>query len=219
MATVVDMEPSRLEISELALPGAFLLSPRAVGDDVVVRYETFRQDDVEDAIGRPFAIRYSDLSAARRLVLRGIYGTSGEGGRARLFDCVRGSAVHVVVDLRVGSPDYGLHEKVWLDHRNVSAVFVSEGLGHAWLALEDDTVIACHSSRPATPGAGYTVSALDPALALPWGLTQAPVMSDEDLAAPTAAEALAKGLLPAYEDCLAPYERLAPYNHPALTGD
>lgn len=207
------MELSRLEISELALPGAFLLSPRAVGDEVVVRYETFRQDDVEAAIGRPFAIGYSGLSAAQRLVLRGIHGTAGEDGRARLFACVRGSAVHVVVDLRVGSPEYGRHEMVWLDHRNASGVFVSEGLGHAWLALEDDTVVACHSSRPDTPGVGYTVSALDPALALPWGLTEAPVMSDEDLAAPTAAEALAKGLLPAYEDCLALYDR------PALTGD
>lgn len=208
------MEPRSLEISELALPGAFLLSPRAVGDEVVVRYETFRQDDVEDVIGRPFAIRYSDLSAARRLVLRGIHGTAaGDGGRARLFDCVKGSAVHVVVDLRVGSPEYGRHEVVWLDHRNTSGVFVSEGLGHAWLALEDDTVVACRSSRPYTPGTGYTVSALDPALALPWGLTEAPLMSDEDLAAPTAAEALAKGLLPAYEDCLALYDR------PVLTGD
>ncbi|MFD3536163.1 dTDP-4-dehydrorhamnose 3,5-epimerase family protein [Streptomyces sp. NPDC058664] len=207
------MERRSLEISELALPGAFLLSPRAVGDEVVARYETFRQDEVETAVGRPFAIRHSDLSVARRLVLRGIHGTAGEDGRARLFGCVRGSSVHVVVDLRVGSPEYGRHETLWLDHRNASAVFVSEGLGHAWLALEDDTVIACHSSRPDTPGAGYTVSALDPALALPWGLTEAPVMSDEDLAAPTAAEALAKSLLPAYEDCLARYGR------PVLTGD
>ncbi|MER6137023.1 dTDP-4-dehydrorhamnose 3,5-epimerase family protein [Streptomyces sp. NPDC001815] len=207
------MEPSSLEVSELALPGAFLLSPRPVGDEVVVRYETFRQDDVENVLGRPFAIRYSGLSVAQRLVLRGIHGTAGEDGRARLFDCVRGSTVHVVVDLRVGSPQYGRHEMVWLDHRNASRVFVSEGLGHAWLALEDDTVVACHSSRPHTPGVGYTVSALDPALALPWGLTEAPVMSDGDLAAPTAAEALAKGLLPAYEDCL------ALYGHLALTGD
>ena len=197
------MELHSLEISELALPGAFLLTPRAVADDVVIRYETFRQDDVEDAIGRPFAIRYSSLSAASRLVLRGIHGTAGEVGRARLFDCVSGSTVHVVVDLRVGSPEYGRHEMVWLDHRNASGVFVSEGLGHAWLALEDNTIVACHSTRPYTPGAGYTVSALDPALGLPWGLTEAPLMSDDDLAAPTAAEALAKGLLPAYEDCLA----------------
>lgn len=197
------MELHSLEISELALPGAFLLTPRAVADDVVIRYETFRQDDVEDAIGRPFAIRYSSLSAASRLVLRGIHGTAGEVGRARLFDCVSGSTVHVVVDLRVGSPEYGRHEMVWLDHRNASGVFVSEGLGHAWLALEDNTIVACHSTRPYLPGAGYTVSALDPALGLPWGLTEAPLMSDDDLAAPTAAEALAKGLLPAYEDCLA----------------
>ncbi|MFF0428476.1 dTDP-4-dehydrorhamnose 3,5-epimerase family protein [Streptomyces sp. NPDC004520] len=207
------MELNSLEISELALPGAFLLSPRAVEDEIVVRYETFRQDDVEQAVGRPFAIRHSDLSAARRLVLRGIHGTAGEGARARLFDCVRGSAVHVVVDLRVGSPDYGRHQMVWLDHRDAAGVFVSEGLGHGWLALEDDTVVACHSSRPDTPGTGYTVSALDPALALPWGLTTEPLMSDEDLAAPTAAEALAQGLLPAYEDCLALYDR------PVLTAD
>ncbi|MFF0478784.1 dTDP-4-dehydrorhamnose 3,5-epimerase family protein [Streptomyces sp. NPDC004284] len=207
------MKLSSLEISELALPGAFLLSSRAVEDEVVVRYETFRQDDVEEAIGRPFAIRYSDLSAARRLVLHGIHGTAGEGARPRLFDCVRGSALHVVVDLRVGSPEYGRHAVVWLDHRDASKVFVSEGLGHAWLALDDDTVVACHSSLPDAPGTGYTVSALDPALALPWGLTAEPLMSDEDLAAPTAAEALAQGLLPAYEDCLALYDR------PVLTGD
>jgi len=205
------MEPSGLEISELAVPGAFLLTPRAVEDDVVVRYEAFRQDSVEAVIGRPFSIRYRDLSAARRAVLRGIHGTDAEDGRARLFDCVRGSALHVVVDLRVGSPEYGRHETVWLDGHNASGVFVPEGLGHAWLALEDDTVVACHSTRPAGPG--YTVSALDPALALPWGLTEAPVMSDEDLAAPTAAEALARGLLPAYEDCLAPYD------HPVLMRD
>ncbi|MGW5276733.1 dTDP-4-dehydrorhamnose 3,5-epimerase family protein [Streptomyces sp. NPDC004044] len=207
------MDFSGLEISELALPDVFLVSPRAVEDDVVVRYEAFRQDRVEEAIGRPFTIRYSDLSAARRRVLRGIHGTTGPDSRARLFGCVRGAAVHVVVDLRVGSPDYGRYETAWLDHRSASGVFVSEGFGHAWLALEDDTVVACHSSRPYTADAAYTVSALDPALGLPWGLTEAPVMSDGDLAAPTAAEALAKGLLPAYEDCLALYGR------PALAAD
>ncbi|WP_051813206.1 dTDP-4-dehydrorhamnose 3,5-epimerase family protein [Streptomyces sp. NRRL S-340] len=199
------MDFRSLEISELALADVFLVSSRAVEDDVVVRYEAFRQDYVEEAIGRPFAIRYSDLSVARRRVLRGIHGSTGPDGRARLLCCVRGAAVHIVVDLRVGSPDYGRYETLWLDHRTAAGVFVPEGLGHAWLALEDDTVVACHSSRPHTEGAAYTVSALDPALALPWGLTRAPLMTDDDLAAPTAAEALARGLLPAYEDCLALY--------------
>jgi hypothetical protein len=38
-------------------------------------------------------------------------------------------------------------------------------------------------------------------------------MTDDDLAVPTAGEALAKGLLPAYED------RLALYGRPALATD
>ncbi|MGW0991817.1 dTDP-4-dehydrorhamnose 3,5-epimerase family protein [Streptomyces sp. NPDC002520] len=201
------MDLSGLEISELALPDVFLVSPRAVEDEAGVRYEAFRQDHVEEAVGRPFAIRCSELSVARRRVLRGVHGTTGPDSRARLFGCVRGAAVHVVVDLRVGSPDFGRYETVWLDHRNVSGVFVPEGFGHAWLALQDDTAVACHSSRPYTAESAYTVSALDPALALPWGLTEAPVMTDDDLAAPTVQEALAKGLLPAYEDCLRLYGR------------
>ena len=70
-------------------------------------------------------------------------------------------------------------------------------------------MIACYSSRPDTPGALHGQRAR-PALALPWGLTGVPVMFDKDLAAPTAAEALAKGLLLAYEDFLARYVRTVP---------
>ncbi|MGW2476177.1 dTDP-4-dehydrorhamnose 3,5-epimerase family protein [Streptomyces sp. NPDC001665] len=197
------MDPSGLEVSELALPGVFLVAPRAVDDGVVLRYEPFRQECVEKAVGRPFAIRYTDLAVAHRRVLSGIHGSTGPDSGPGLFGCVRGAAVHIVVDLRVGSPDFGRYETLWLHHRGAAAVFVPEGLGHAWLALEDDTAVARHSTRPRTAGSTYTVSALDPALALPWGLTEAPLMSDADLAAPTAQEALAKGLLPAYEDCLA----------------
>ncbi|MFJ8827567.1 dTDP-4-dehydrorhamnose 3,5-epimerase family protein [Streptomyces sp. NPDC102467] len=201
------MDLSGPEISELALPDVFLISALAVEDEAGVRYEAFRQDQVEEAVGRPFAIHYSELSVARRRVLRGVHGSAGPDSCARLFGCVRGAAVHAVVDLRVGSPDFGRHDTVWLDHHNVAGVFVPEGFGHAWLALQDDTVLACHSSRPYAAASAYTVSALDPELALPWGLTEAPVMTDADLAAPTVQEALAKGLLPAYEDCLALYGR------------
>ncbi|MER6347565.1 dTDP-4-dehydrorhamnose 3,5-epimerase family protein [Streptomyces sp. NPDC001595] len=198
------MDLRSLDIRELALPDVFLLTSRRLADGTGARYEVFRQEWVEEAAGRPFVIRESALSVVDRGVLRGIHGTSAG---AVLLSCARGAALLAVVDLRTGSPAFGRYETVWLDHRSPAAVLVSEGLGHAVLVLDDDTVLSAHGSRPQTAGAGYTVSALDPALALPWGLTEAPAMSDRDLAAPTAEEAVAKGLLPSYADCLELYGR------------
>jgi dTDP-4-dehydrorhamnose 3,5-epimerase-like enzyme len=42
------------------------------------------------------------------------------------------------------------------------------------------------------------VSALDPALGLPWPAELTPVLSERDAAAPTLAEAAAAGLLPPF---------------------
>jgi len=53
----------------------------------------------------------------------------------------------------------------------------------------------------------YTVHPLDRSLNLPWGLTEEPVMSDNDRTAPSLDEALDRGLLPTYEECMALFGR------------
>jgi dTDP-4-dehydrorhamnose 3,5-epimerase len=113
----------------------------------------------------------------------------------------------VVVDLRVGSPTFGTFEAVELDGRSCRAVYLAEGLGHAFVALEDDTVMAYLCSTPYNPGAEHGISPLDPALALPWPDGE-PVLSENDAAAPTLAEAAACGLLPDYAACQEWYAHL-----------
>ena len=99
----------------------------------------------------------------------------------------------MIVDLRVGSPTFGLVEAVELDAAGSRAVYLAEGLGHAFVALEDDTAMTYLCSTPYNPGAEHGVHPLDPELALPWPGGLEPILSDKDAAAPSLAQARAGG--------------------------
>jgi dTDP-4-dehydrorhamnose 3,5-epimerase-like enzyme len=91
------------------------------------------------------------------------------------------------------------------------ALYLAEGLGHAFLALADGTVTTYLCSRAYEPAAEHGVSPTDPALGLPWSRWCDPgelVLSGKDAAAPTLAAARDAGLLPTWEACTARREAL-----------
>ena len=112
-----------------------------------------------------------------------------------------------MIDIRVGSPSFGAVDSVVLDATDRRAVYVAEGLGHAFMALSEEATVAYLCSEPYAPGREHGVHPLTPGLELPWPDDVQPVLSPKDAAAPSLAEAQAQGLLPRYEDCLAWYRR------------
>ena len=88
-----------------------------------------------------------------------------------------------------------------LDDRSPASIYLSEGLGHAFLALEDDSTVMYLCSAGYDPDREHTINALDPALDIDWpAVDAAPIMSDRDRDAPTLAEVQAAGLLPTWEE-------------------
>jgi dTDP-4-dehydrorhamnose 3,5-epimerase len=106
----------------------------------------------------------------------------------------------VVVDLRTGSPSFGKWDAVVLDDRHRS-VYLSEGLGHAFLALEDDSTVMYLCSAAYAPDREHTVNPLDPTLDIAWPAVDGePIMSDRDREAPTLEQVRAAGLLPTWDE-------------------
>ncbi|WP_242640766.1 dTDP-4-dehydrorhamnose 3,5-epimerase family protein [Streptomyces kasugaensis] len=203
------MRPDQqFDVSELKIPNAFRITPRQIPDRRGSFYEAFRSAALTEAIGYPFRIGQANYSVSRRGTLRGIHATSLPPGQAKLVTCVRGAVLDVAVDLRVGSPTFGEFEITHQDEESGVSVYMADGLGHAFLALTDDVCMNYLCSTEYVPGTMIDVNALDPQLGIPWNLTCDPVMSDKDAAAPNAAEAIAAGLLPTYDECLAHYARL-----------
>lgn len=198
-----------MKIVELSIPNAYRLTPEVHPDRRGVFFEAYRADALSEAIGYPFVAGQGNYSVSRRNTMRGIHGTALPPGQAKLVTCVQGAVLDVVVDLRVGSPTYGRYEVTHQDEKSGVAVYMADGLGHAFLALTDDARMSYVCSEGYVPGTMLVLNPLDPDIGIDWGLTEPPIMSDKDAAAPGLAEAAAAGMLPTYAECVAYYAALA----------
>ena len=197
-----------METRELKVPGAWEFTPRQFPDPRGVFLEWFKASVVEEAVGHRLQLAQANHSVSARGTLRGVHFADVPPGQAKYVYCTRGAVLDVIVDIRVGSPTFGVSDAVRLDEEDRRGVYLSEGLGHAFLALTDDANVTYLCSTPYNPPAEHEVHPLDPALDLPFPSDVEPLLSDKDAAAPTLAEAEQAGLLPSYDACLQFYERL-----------
>lgn len=192
-----------MKVRELAVEGAYELTPQSFHDDRGFFLSPYQQQAFADAVGRPlFPVRQASFSRSRRGVVRGVHLTAAPPGMAKFAFCTGGSALDVVVDTRVGSPTYGTWDSIVLDQRDFRAVYLPVGVGHLFVALEEDTTVSYLLSAAYIAERELAVSPRDPDLGLPLPRDVPLVLSDRDLAAPTLAEARAAGLLPDYAACL-----------------
>lgn len=190
-----------MKFRPLSIEGAYEITPVVHGDRRGSFAETLRQDLFVAEIGHPFQIAQINNSVSARDVVRGVHWADVPPGQAKYVTCQRGAVVDYIVDIRVGSPTFGRWESVRLDEVDRRAVYLSEGLGHAFRALTDDASLLYLVSAPYNPQREHAINPMDPDLDIDWDVSD-PVLSARDAAAPSLAEALERGLLPGYEQCL-----------------
>lgn len=194
-----------MHVEPLAVPDAFVVTPRQHADDRGVFLEWFKAEVFQSATGHRLPLGQANCSVSRRGTLRGIHFADVPPGQAKYVTCPSGAVLDVVVDLRVGSPTFGVGDTVVLDDQDRRAVFLAEGLGHAFLALSETATVVYLCSTPYNPVAEHGIQPLDPGLAIPWPADLEPLLSKKDAAAPSLTEARSAGLLPSHDDCLAAY--------------
>ena len=191
-----------MKTRELRVPGAWELTPQMFGDDRGVFLEWFRADDLAEIAGHPLDLQQANCSVSAAGVLRGIHFADVPPGQAKYVTCPKGAVLDVVVDVRVGSPTFGQWDSVLLDDVDRRAIYIPEGLGHAFLSLEDDSTVMYLCSTGYAPGREHGIDPLDPAIGIEWptqgrdGRDLTFVLSDKDRDAPALADAAASGLLP-----------------------
>ena len=195
-----------MEIRALAVPDSWVVDLRPHGDSRGRFVEWFRADVLAEA-GARLPLAQANHSVSARGALRGLHFALVPPGQAKYVYCPAGRVLDVVVDVRVGSPTFGTHDAVELAADQPRAVYLAEGLAHAFLALEDDTSVTYLVSSPYAPEREFTVHPLDPDLRLPWPADVEIRLSDRDAAAPSLAQAREEGLLPTMEQCAAHYAR------------
>ncbi|RSM50685.1 dTDP-4-keto-6-deoxy-D-glucose epimerase [Amycolatopsis balhimycina DSM 5908] len=192
-----------MQARKLAVDGAIEFTPRVFPDDRGLFVSPFQEEAFAEARGGPlFRVAQTNHSMSKRGVVRGIHYTMTPPGTAKYVYCARGKALDIVVDIRVGSPTFGRWDAVLLDQRDHRAMYFPVGVGHAFVALEDDTAMWYLLSTAYVARNELALSVLDPALGLPIDADVDPILSERDQVAVTLAEAGRQGLLPDYATCL-----------------
>ncbi|AYF98330.1 dTDP-4-dehydrorhamnose 3,5-epimerase [Protaetiibacter intestinalis] len=198
-----------MQIRELTIPDAYEITPKQFGDDRGVFLEWYRYDRLSEVVGHPLDLRQANLSSSRKGVVRGIHFADVPRGQAKYVTAPRGAVIDFVVDIRVGSPTFGEWDTVLLDDVDRRAIYIAEGLGHAFVALTDDAVVSYLVSDVYNPAAEHGISPIDPTIALRFPLDASElVLSEKDTSAPTLEAAAAAGLLPDYSQVRAYYDAL-----------
>ncbi|MCU1616087.1 MAG: strM [Frankiales bacterium] len=197
-----------MEIRELAVPDSYVLDLVPHGDARGRFTEWYKAETLTRATGFGLTLAQANHSVSARGVLRGVHFALVPPGQAKYVYCPSGRVLDVVVDIRVGSPTFGVHDSVLLDSERPRALYLAEGLGHAFLSLTDGSSVTYLVSTGYSPGREFGISPMDPALDLPWPDDVEFELSAKDRDAPTLAQAQEQGLLPTMDQCAARYAEL-----------
>ena len=189
-----------MRIRELSVPDAYEITPVQRSDDRGVFLEWYRFDLMEEVVGHPLTLRQANTSVSKRGVVRGIHFADIPPGQGKWVTVTSGAVLDYVVDIRVGSPTFGSWDSVLLDTVDRKAIYLSEGLGHCFVSLEDESTVSYLVTDTYNALREHGVNPMDPEIQLVFpdraGL---PLLSPKDLEAPSLAEAAALGILPTFE--------------------
>lgn len=198
-----------MQIRELKIPDSYEVTPKQFGDDRGVFLEWYRFDKLAEAVGHPIDLRQANTSVSRRGVVRGIHFADVPRGQAKYVTATHGAVLDYVVDIRVGSPTFGQWDSVLLDDVDRRAIYLAEGLGHAFVALTDDATVSYLVTDTFNAGREHGIDPLDPEIGLVFPPEAGePLLSPKDTDAPGLTEAAAAGLLPTWDDMRAFYATL-----------
>jgi dTDP-4-dehydrorhamnose 3,5-epimerase len=169
------------EIKDLNIQGCWIFKPQVFSDSRGHFFEWFQDSSLEIQNGKKFQIAQANCSISNKGVLRGIHFAKYPPGQAKYVTCISGKVFDVLVDLRKGSPTFGKWESVILDSKDPSAIYISSGIGHAFMALEDNTSFVYLCDQRYNPSNEFEISPFDQTIGILWPKDIEPILSNKDL--------------------------------------
>jgi dTDP-4-dehydrorhamnose 3,5-epimerase len=186
-----------MELTPLGIEGAWLAESPVWKDDRGFFREWFKAENVKSVTGLDFGIEQANISVSSKGTLRGIHYSIAPRGQSKWITCISGSMQDVIVDIRPTSKTFGQWIDIELRGDSGKSVFISAGLGHGFLALEEQSAVAYLISTTYSQDHEFEINPFDQKIGIKWAMEVSDLkISGKDKSAPTLAQRLVEGKLP-----------------------
>jgi len=167
-----------------------IIEPQIHGDERGYFIETFREDKLFEFLGYKIDFCQDNESKSSKGVLRGLHYQLPPFSQTKLVRVIQGKVLDVAVDIRKGSPTYGLHVSTLLSAENKKQLLIPRGFAHGFLVLEDDTVFTYKVDNYYSLEYERGIAFGDKTIAIDWQLDTSELkFSDKDTKQPLLSEA------------------------------
>ena len=167
-----------MRVEQFEIPDLKLIHPAVFEDPRGYFFESYNHSRfIEAGINDHFVQDNQSLSQAG--VLRGLHFQTGDFSQSKLVRVIKGAVLDVAVDIRAGSPTYGMHLAVELNEHNKTMLYVPVGFAHGFLTLTDDTIFSYKCGNVYNKASEMGIMWNDPELNIDWKIEN-PLLSEKD---------------------------------------
>ena len=165
-------------IEKQSLDNVLLLKPKVFKDKRGYFFESFRESVFKEKNFNIQFVQDNEVFSKNAGAIRGLH-YQLDKPQGKLIHVVSGAITDVIVDIRLGSPDYGKSIKIRLDSDLHNMVYIPEGFAHGYLVLEENTIIQYKCTNYYDPSSEFGIRWDDKELNIFWNVTD-PIISDKD---------------------------------------
>jgi len=168
-----------MTIEQTPLKDCFIIHEKVHGDARGYFIETYNNRDFKSATGLEIEFVQDNQSRSSKGVLRGLHMQRGAAAQAKLVRVLEGAVLDVAVDLRKGSPSFGLHFTIELTADNNKQFFVPAGFAHGFVVLSEYATFFYKVDKFYEPGNEVGIIYNDNVLNIDWKLSDAEIILSE----------------------------------------
>ena len=156
----------KIKVTTCEIEGVYILEPQVFGDDRGYFMETYNQKDMADA-GLNMVFVQDNQSMSKQGVLRGLH-YQIHHPQGKLVRVIRGEVFDVGVDLRPGSPTFGMWHGELLSAENKKQFYIPEGFAHGFYVLSEEAEFCYKCTDFYHPGDEGGLAWNDPEIGIVW---------------------------------------------------
>ena len=173
-----------MKFSNTNIKGVVVIEPNVIKDNRGYFLESFNKNKFKSKIGEVAFVQENE-SKSYKGVLRGLHFQKPPFDQAKLVRCIEGEILDVVLDIRRGSPTYGLYHSLILSKENNKQLFIPRGFAHGFLVLSDIAVFSYKVDNFYSLEHDAGIRWNDKKLNIQWGLEECDVLiSEKDMQLP-----------------------------------